>query len=83
MNKLLIVIVFSVFFSLVIVPSYALTFPSFSTESIGVKAAVLIHPTRLALTGFGVSPGIFEIMNILGKEVVLRRLLSANEKFPL
>ncbi len=54
-----------------------------TAESIGVKAASLIHPTRLALTGFGVSPGIFEVMNLLGKEVVLRRLKSANEKFPL
>ena len=54
-----------------------------TAESIGVKAASLIHPTRLALTGFGVSPGIFEVMNLLGKEVVLRRLKSANEKFPV
>jgi len=53
-----------------------------TADSIGVKAAALIHPTRLALTGFGVSPGIFEVMNLLGKEVVTRRLRSANEKFP-
>lgn len=43
-------------------------------QEAGVAAAKLIHPVRLALTGFGVSPGLFELMDILGKEVVLRRL---------
>ena len=54
-----------------------------TADSIGIKAASLIHPTRLALTGFGVSPGIFLVMNMLGKKVVLRRLNSAFEKFPV
>ena len=40
----------------------------------GVEAKVLIHPLRLALTGKGVSPGIFELMKLLGKEVCLKRL---------
>ncbi|MDZ7261149.1 MAG: glutamate--tRNA ligase [candidate division KSB1 bacterium] len=46
-------------------------------EQSGVSAAKLIHPTRLALTGFGVGPGLFEVMEVLGKEVVLRRLDKA------
>jgi len=54
-----------------------------TADSIGVKAASLIHPTRLALTGFVISPGIFVVMNTLGKKVVLRRLKSALDKFPV
>ncbi len=40
----------------------------------GVEAKVLIHPLRLAFTGKGVSPGIFELMKVLGKETTLTRL---------
>ncbi len=39
-----------------------------------IKAADLIHPLRLALTGFSISPGIFEVIELLGKETVIRRL---------
>jgi glutamyl/glutaminyl-tRNA synthetase len=42
--------------------------------SLGIKAGDLIHPARVALTGKSVSPGIFEVMHLLGKDVVLRRL---------
>ena len=48
-------------------------------DRLGVKAGDLIHPTRLALTGFTVGPGLFEVMEVLGKEVVLRRLGRAVE----
>jgi len=40
----------------------------------GIKAAVIIHPLRLALTGRTTSPGIFDIMEILDRETVLRRV---------
>ncbi|MFC1732849.1 glutamate--tRNA ligase [candidate division KSB1 bacterium] len=43
----------------------------------GISAAKLIHPTRLAITGFGVSPGLFEVMKMLGKDTVIRRLEKA------
>ena len=39
-----------------------------------VKAAILIHGTRLAITGRMVSPGLFEMLVILGRETVLRRI---------
>jgi glutamyl-tRNA synthetase len=39
-----------------------------------VKAAVLIQGTRIALTGRMVSPGLFEMMVLLGREPVLARL---------
>lgn len=43
-------------------------------ESLNISAAKLIHPARLALTGFGVSPGIFEVMELLQKTVCIRRM---------
>ncbi len=43
-------------------------------EQHGVSAAKIIHPVRLAITGVTVTPGLFEVMVVLGKETVLRRL---------
>jgi glutamyl-tRNA synthetase len=40
----------------------------------GVKAAILIHATRIAVTGKAVSPGLFDILAILGRDRVIRRL---------
>ena len=40
----------------------------------GVKAGVLIHATRLAMTGRTVSPGLFEMLRLLGRSEVLGRL---------
>ncbi|MCK4966071.1 glutamate--tRNA ligase, partial [bacterium] len=48
-------------------------------ESKSIGAGKYIHPARLALTGFGVSPGLFEVMVLLGKETVLRRIKNAVE----
>src|SRR4029079_19598378 len=43
-------------------------------EERGVSAAKLIHPLRLALTGRGASPPIFDVAVILGKERAAPRL---------
>jgi glutamyl-tRNA synthetase len=43
-------------------------------ERLGIGAGKLIHPTRLALTGRGVSPGLFEVMALLGRERTIERL---------
>jgi glutamyl-tRNA synthetase len=40
----------------------------------GVKAGALIHATRVAVTGQAVSPGLFEVLELVGRERVLRRL---------
>ncbi|HEX5216085.1 MAG TPA: glutamate--tRNA ligase [Vicinamibacterales bacterium] len=40
----------------------------------GIKAGVLIHATRVAVTGQAVSPGIFEVLELVGRERVLHRL---------
>jgi glutamyl-tRNA synthetase len=43
-------------------------------DSKGVKPAVLIHALRLALTGISISPGIFELMQVLGKNIIMTRI---------
>ncbi|MDZ7292315.1 MAG: glutamate--tRNA ligase [candidate division KSB1 bacterium] len=45
--------------------------------ALNIPAAKLIHPARLAITGFGVSPGLFETMALLGKDRVIARLWKA------
>jgi glutamyl-tRNA synthetase len=43
-------------------------------EERGLKAAGLIHPARLAISGKTSGAGLFEMMELLGKDRVLRRL---------
>ncbi|MGH9386567.1 MAG: glutamate--tRNA ligase [Vicinamibacterales bacterium] len=43
-------------------------------ESRGVKAGALIHGARLALTGRMVSPGLFEMLVLIGRDCTLARL---------
>ena len=47
------------------------------TEKRGIKLVQIAQPTRVALTGGTVSPGIFEVMEILGKDKVIERLKRA------
>ncbi|MCM8765782.1 MAG: glutamate--tRNA ligase [Candidatus Omnitrophica bacterium] len=43
-------------------------------KELNIKAAELVHPVRVALTGKTVGPGLFEVIYCLGKERVNRRL---------
>jgi len=43
-------------------------------EEMGVGAGKLIHPLRVALTGQAASPGIFEVLVLLGRERALERI---------
>ncbi|HYT73792.1 MAG TPA: glutamate--tRNA ligase [Vicinamibacterales bacterium] len=45
-----------------------------TAERAGVKAAALIHATRVAVTGRAVSAGLFDVLALLGRERVRRRL---------
>lgn len=45
-----------------------------------IKAAALIHILRLSLTGKTVSPGIFEVMVVLGKDEVVKRIFNFLQK---
>ncbi len=49
------------------------------SEELGIKSSKLIHPVRLALSGKQVGPGLFEMMEVLGKDTVVRRLRHAAE----
>jgi glutamyl/glutaminyl-tRNA synthetase len=40
----------------------------------GVKAGVLVHPTRLACTGKTVGPSLYHLLAVLGPKRVLQRL---------
>lgn len=40
----------------------------------GLETKQLIHPTRVAITGKSVSPPLFDVMAVLGKDRVLKRL---------
>ncbi len=51
---------------------------SYAAEA-GQKLGDVAQPLRLAVTGRTVSPGLFEIMEILGKEKVLQRIAHAQE----
>jgi len=46
-------------------------------ESLGVKAGDLIHPCRVALTGRSVSPDIFAVVQLIGREKSVERLRAA------
>ena len=43
----------------------------------GIKPAALIHATRVAVTGKAVSPGLFEVLELLGRPRTIRRLETA------
>jgi len=47
------------------------------TERYGIKLGSLAQPVRVAITGGTESPGIFEVLEIVGKEKTLRRLERA------
>jgi len=64
--------------------------PTFDVESIeravreladerGMKAAALIHPLRVAVTGRTAGPGLFETLEVLGRKRCLERLAKARE----
>ncbi len=46
-------------------------------EAFEIKLGKIAQPVRVALTGTSVSPGIFEVIEVLGKERVLPRLEAA------
>lgn len=48
---------------------------------LGVKVGVLVHPTRLALTGSNAGPSLYHLLEVLGKEKVLARIERARQSF--
>jgi glutamyl-tRNA synthetase len=50
-----------------------------TAEASSVKAAALIHATRVAVTGRAVSAGLFELLALLGPDRVIQRLRRAKD----
>ncbi len=48
-------------------------------ETKGITAGKIFQPLRVALTGLSVSPGIFEVLVMQGRELSLRRIRAAVE----
>ena len=48
-----------------------------AADARGVKAGSLIHAVRVAVTGKTVSPGLFEVLSLLGRDRVRTRLAEA------
>lgn len=46
-------------------------------DELGLKASELIHPARLAITGRTATPGLFEIIELLGSKISQARLSKA------
>ena len=47
------------------------------SEESGVALGQFVHPTRLACTGKSVGPGLFELLELLGKDVCMKRMDKA------
>jgi glutamyl-tRNA synthetase len=52
-------------------------------EEKGIAAGLLINAVRTAVSGTSVGPGLFEMLNALGKERVVRRLRKAPDLVPV
>jgi glutamyl/glutaminyl-tRNA synthetase len=48
-------------------------------ETRGIKAGVLIHATRVGMTGRTVSPGLFEMVELIGRDRTLVRLRALEQ----
>jgi glutamyl-tRNA synthetase len=52
-----------------------------TAKALGVKAGVLVHPCRLAVTGKTSGPSLYHLLQVLGKERVLARIEKALANF--
>ncbi|MBX3237051.1 MAG: glutamate--tRNA ligase [Nitrospiraceae bacterium] len=60
-------------------PTWEATFKQF-VEAEGLKMGQIAQPVRVALTGRTASPGLFEVMEVLGRERTLGRLRRGIER---
>jgi glutamyl/glutaminyl-tRNA synthetase len=54
-----------------------------TAAELGVKAGVLVHPTRLACTGRSAGPSLYHLLEVLGRDRVLQRLDKALGQIPV
>lgn len=48
-------------------------------DELKIKAADIIHPVRVAVSGRMMGPGLFELLEVLGKDKVIKRLEAAKK----
>src|SRR6185437_13856660 len=53
-----------------------------TATELGVKAGVLVHPVRLAVTGNSSGPSLYHLLEVIGKEKTLGRIEKALAAFP-
>ena len=46
-----------------------------------MKAGVLVHPVRIAVTGNPSGPSLYHLLEVMGKERVMRRIERAMNAF--
>ena len=51
-------------------------------EEADCGAGRIIHPVRVATSGVGIGPGVYDLLNILGKDEVIARINNALEIIP-
>ena len=54
-----------------------------TAQQYGTKAAALIHATRVASTGRAASPGLFEVLELIGRERTIKRMRTAEQLIPV
>ncbi|MCF8241516.1 MAG: glutamate--tRNA ligase [Melioribacteraceae bacterium] len=54
-----------------------------TAEELEIGAGKLIHPVRLAVSGIGVGPGVFDLLAIIGKDEVIERINIAINKITI
>jgi len=52
-----------------------------TAAALGVKVGILVHPTRLALTGAPSGPSLYHLIEVLGRAEALRRIDAALPRF--
>jgi glutamyl-tRNA synthetase len=50
-------------------------------QELGCKTGDLVHPARVAVSGRGVGPSLYHMLEVMGKDRVLARFQRASEKF--
>lgn len=54
-----------------------------TAEALGLGRGKIIHAVRLAVSGMGEGPGLYDILDILGKEEVIKRIQQAIKNIKL
>jgi glutamyl-tRNA synthetase len=51
-----------------------------AAEALNISNSELIHPLRLAVSGVGAGPGLYDILTVVGKDETIKRITAAIEQ---